>query len=302
MMKGLRTFLYELKYAFLQMKRHIMLCFSAISAIGITLLLIGSILIIGLHVNYFSNDVQKDLSIHVILNEDIDDETAISSIQSEISKLKNVSKVEVSSKDDELELMIKEKGDAFKAYRGETNPLSNAFFVYVKNASSIRKTKVEICFIRLDGVSSTAFGGDSVTSLVDMLNMIQKIGLGIVALLTLLSLYLIYNAIRTTIDSRSDEIIIMRTVGATNGFISNPFIVEGIFIGLIGSIIPYLLVHFGYEKLYESLDGKLFTPMFALFKPSTISFQVGLSIILAGALIGGFASLFAVRKYLKMKR
>ena len=133
MMKGLRTFLYELKYAFLQMKRHIMLCFSAISAIGITLLLIGSILIIGLHVNYFSNDVQKDLSIHVILNEDIDDETAISSVQSEISKLKNVSKVEVSSKDDELELMIKEKGDAFKAYRGETNPLSNAFFVYVKN-------------------------------------------------------------------------------------------------------------------------------------------------------------------------
>ena len=300
MMNGLRTFLYELKYAFLQMKRHIMLCFSAISAIGITLLLIGSILIIGLHVNYFSNDVQKDLSIHVILNEDIDDETAISSIQSEISKLKNVSKVEVSSKDDELELMIKEKGDAFKAYREETNPLSNAFFVYVKNASSIRKTSAQIQ--KIDGVSSTAFGGDSVTSLVDMLNMIQKIGLGIVALLILLSLYLIYNTIRTTIDSRSDEIIIMRTVGATNGFISNPFIVEGIFIGLLGSIIPYLLVHFGYEKLYESLGGKLFTPMFALFKPSTISFQVGLSIILAGALIGGFASLFAARKYLKMKR
>ena len=240
------------------------------------------------------------MSIHVILNEDIDDETAISSIQSEISKLKNVSKVEVSSKDDELELMIKEKGDAFKAYRGETNPLSNAFFVYVKNASSIRKTSAQIQ--KIDGVSSTAFGGDSVTSLVDMLNMIQKIGLGIVALLILLSLYLIYNTIRTTIDSRSDEIIIMRTVGATNGFISNPFIVEGIFIGLFGSIVPYLLVHFGYEKLYESLDGKLFTPMFALFKPSTISFQVGLSIILAGALIGGLASLFAARKYLKMKR
>ena len=109
-----------------------MLCFSAISAIGITLLLIGSILIIGLHVNYFSNDVQKDLSIHVILNEDINDEASISNIQNEISKLKNVSKVEVSSKDDELELMIKEKGAAFKAYRGETNPLSNAFFVYVR--------------------------------------------------------------------------------------------------------------------------------------------------------------------------
>ena len=79
----------------------------------------------------------------------------ISSIQSEISKLKNVSKVEVSSKDDELELMIKEKGDAFKAYRGETNPLSNAFFVYVKNASSIRKTSVQIQ--KIDGVSKDGF-------------------------------------------------------------------------------------------------------------------------------------------------
>ena len=250
--------------------------------------------------NYFSNDVQKDLSIHVVLNEDIDDEASIEKVKADISKIKNVSKVEVSNKDNELELMIKEKGEAFKAYRGDANPLSNAFFVYVKNASSISKTSAQIR--KIEGVSSTAFGGDSVTSLVEMLNMIQKIGLGIVALLILLSLYLIYNTIKTTIDSRSDEIMIMRTVGATNGFISNPFIVEGIFIGLLGSVVPYLLVHFGYEKLYESLNGKLFTPMFSLFKPSVIRFEVGLSIIFAGILIGGFASLFAARKYLKMKR
>ena len=300
MIKGLRTFLYELKYAFVGMKRHIMLCFSAISAIGITLLLIGSVLIIGLHVNYFSNDVQKDLSIHVVLNEDMDDEASIEKVKADISKIKNVSKVEVSNKDNELELMIKEKGEAFKAYRGDANPLSNAFFVYVKNASSISKTSAQIK--KIEGVSSIAFGGDSVTSLVEMLNMIQKIGLGIVALLILLSLYLIYNTIKTTIDSRSDEIMIMRTVGATNGFISNPFIVEGIFIGLLGSVVPYLLVHFGYEKLYESLNGKLFTPMFSLFKPTVIRFEVGLSIIFVGILIGGFASLFAARKYLKMKR
>lgn len=172
-MKGLRTFLYELKYAFLQMKRHIMLCFSAISAIGITLLLIGAVLIIGLHVNYFSNDVQKDLSIHVILNEDIKDEASIQDINDKISKLKNVDKVEFSSKDNELELMIKEKGSAFKAYRGDSNPLSNAFFVYLKDASNIRKTSAQIK--KIDGVASTAFGGDSVTSLVEMLNMIQKL-------------------------------------------------------------------------------------------------------------------------------
>lgn len=300
MMKGLRTFLYELKYAFLGMKRHIMLCFSAISAIGITLLLIGALLIIGFHVDYFSNGVQKDLSIHVILNEDITDESSIDDVKNEISKLKNVENVDFSSKDNELELMIKEKGSAFKAYRGDSNPLSNAFFVFVRNASSINETSKQIK--NIDGVASVAFGGDSVTSLVEMLNMIQKIGIGIVALLIVLSLYLIYNTICTTIDSRRNEILIMRTVGATNGFISNPFIVEGIIIGLLGSVIPYLIVHFGYQKLYTSLNGQLFTPMFALFKPDVINFQVGSSIVLAGVLIGGFASLLAARKYLKMKR
>lgn len=300
MMKVLRTFLYELKYAFVGMKRHIMLCFSAMSAIGITLLLIGSILIIGLHVNYFSNDVQQDLSIHVILNEDVTDSSSIEEVKTQIEKLKNVSKVELSTKDQELELMIKEKGDAFKAYRGKSNPLSNAFFVYVKDASSISKISHQI--EKITGVSSTAFGGNSVTSLVKMLKLIQKIGLGVVALLLILSLYLIYNTIKTTIDSRSDEILIMRTVGATNGFISNPFIVEGIVIGLVGSIIPYALIHFGYRQIYISLSGKLFTPMFALFKPGNIDFQVGLTLLLAGILIGGFASFLAARKYLKMKR
>ena len=71
---------------------------------------------------------------------------------------------------------------------------------------------------------------------------------------------------------------------------------------LLFAVIPYLIVHFGYEKLYTSLGGQLFTPMFAMFKPNTIRFQVGFSIILAGVLIGGFASLLAARKYLKMKR
>ena len=300
MRKVLRTFLYELKYAFVGMKRHIMLCFSAMSAIGITLLLIGAILIIGMHVNYFSNDIQKDLSIHVILNDDVNDSSSIDEVKTQIEKLKNVSKVELSTKDQELELMIKEKGDAFKAYRGKSNPLSNAFFVYVKNASSIEKTSNQI--EKIIGVSSTAYGGNSVTSLVKMLKLIQKIGLGIVALLLILSLYLIYNTIKTTIDSRSDEILIMRTVGATNGFISNPFIVEGIVIGLLGSIIPYALIHFGYRQVYGSLSGKLFTPMFALFKPVSIDFQVGLTLLLAGILIVGFASFLAARKYLKMKR
>lgn len=299
-MRGIRTFLYELKYAFIGIKRNFMLCMSAMSAITVTLLLVGCILVLGLHVNYFSSDIKKDLSIHVVLNDNITSDENLQSLQQEISKIKNVSKVELSSADNELELMIKEKGDAFAVYRGEDNPLSNAFFVYVKDAEKIEKTSDQI--EKIDGVSSVAYGGSSVTSLVDMLSLVQKIGLGIVVLLAILSLYLIYNTIRTTIESRKDEIMIMRTVGATNGFVRNPFIVQGIVIGLIGALIPFLALYYGYQALYNSMDGQVFTPMFALFKPMYIYIRVGISILVSGILIGGFASFLAARKYLKMKR
>lgn len=299
-MRILRTFLYELKYAFIGINRHLMLCISSMSAIAVTLLLIGLVGILSVHVNYFSTDIKQDLTIHVILKENVTSQEDIDSVKKEIKAINNVAKVELSTKENELEMMIKEKGEAFKEYRGKNNPLSNAFFVHVKDASKIDKTSKQIR--HLQNVSSTAFGGDSVTRLVEMLSLIQKIGLGIVILLVLLSLYLIYNTIKTTIDSRSDEIIIMRTVGATNGFIGKPFIVQGIIIGLVGSCIPYVLLCIGYRKVYDLVQGKLFTPMFSLFKPSTVNFELGILLIVIGILIGGFASWLATRKYIKMRR
>lgn len=299
-MTSIRTFLYELKYAFVGMKRNFMLCISAMSAITVTLFLVGCILVLGIHINYFSNDIKKDLSIHVILDDNIKSDDEIQKMESMIASLSNVSKVELSSADQELELMIKEKGEAFSVYRGENNPLSNAFFVYVKNADKIEKTSQKI--ENLVGVSSVAYGGSSVTDLVDMLSIVQKIGYGIVALLILLSLYLIFNTVKTTIDSRQDEIMIMRTVGATNGFINKPFIVQGIVIGLLGALLPFLALYFGYQALYTSFSGQIFTPLFTLFKPKYMYIRVGGCIFLMGILIGGFASFLATRKYLKMKR
>ena len=299
-MTGIRTFLYELKYAFIGMKRNFMLCLSAMSAITVTLFLVGCVLVLGIHVNYFSNDIKKDLSIHVVLDENIKSDEDIQEMKDSISSLSNVSKVELSSADQELELMIKEKGEAFSVYRGENNPLSNAFFVYVKNADKIEKTSQNV--EKLSGVSSVAYGGSSVTTLVDMLSIVQKIGYGIVALLVVLSLYLIFNTIKTTIDSRQDEIMIMRTVGATNGFVNKPFIVQGIVIGLMGALLPFLALYFGYQALYTSFSGQIFTPLFTLFKPEYIYIRVGGCIFLMGILIGGFASYLATRKYLKMKR
>lgn len=300
MKEKLNLALYELKYAFIGIKRHLLLCLSAISAITISLFLMAAFLVVGIHVDHFATNVQSDLSIHVILDQDIVEDDQIDAIEDQILELSNVDSIEFSDKENELELMIDEKGDAFSIYKGEENPLSNAFFVYVQDEKHIQDTSEQI--EQIEGVSSSAYGGSSVTQLINLLDMVRKVGYGVILLLLILSIYLIFNTIRTTIFSRQEEIIIMRQVGGTNAFIKRPFEVQGVLIGLFGSLLPVAALYFGYAKLYEVLEGQLFSNLFSLIKPNQIVWQVGLIITLIGLLIGGFASFWAVTKYLKVKR
>ncbi|MEE1448247.1 permease-like cell division protein FtsX [Faecalitalea cylindroides] len=300
MKEKLNLALYELKYAFIGIKRHLLLCLSAISAITISLFLMAAFLVVGIHVDHFATNVQSDLSIHVILDQDIVEDDQIDAIEDQILELSNVDSIEFSDKENELELMIDEKGDAFSIYKGEENPLSNAFFVYVQDEKQIQDTSEQI--EQIEGVSSSAYGGSSVTQLINLLDMVRKVGYGVILLLLILSIYLIFNTIRTTIFSRQEEIIIMRQVGGTNAFIKRPFEVQGVLIGLFGSLLPVAALYFGYAKLYEVLEGQLFSNLFSLIKPNQIVWQVGLIITLIGLLIGGFASFWAVTKYLKVKR
>lgn len=300
MKEKLNLALYELKYAFIGIKRHLLLCLSAISAITISLFLMAAFLVVGIHVDHFATNVQSDLSIHVILDQDIVEDDQINAIEDQILELSNVDSIEFSDKENELELMIDEKGDAFSIYKGEENPLSNAFFVYVQDEKQIQDTSEQI--EQIEGVSSSAYGGSSVTQLINLLDMVRKVGYGVIVLLLILSIYLIFNTIRTTIFSRQEEIIIMRQVGGTNTFIKRPFEVQGVLIGLFGSLLPVAALYFGYAKLYEVLEGQLFSNLFSLIEPNQIVWQVGLIITLIGLLIGGFASFWAVTKYLKVKR
>ncbi len=94
----------------------------------------------------------------------------------------------------------------------------------------------------------------------------------------------------------------MRNVGATNWFIKTPFMIEGMFIGLIGSIMPMMLTYFGYRYLYHSMGGKFFTNMFALQSVNSLALSICGALLLFGVIVGMIGSFLSVTKYLKWKR
>lgn len=293
-------FLYELKHAFVQIRHHFMLCLSSVSAIFISMILVSVFVVIGLHIESFSKNIESDVRIHVVLNGDVIEQAQIDEVQTQLEQIKNVKSVIFSSKDEELELMIAEKGNSFELYRGEENPLANAFFVFVKDGTKIEDTSKKIKAI--EGVADCAYGGSSVVELMNLLGKIRYVGYGAVALLLLLSLYLIYNTIRTTIYSQQDEIAIMTTVGATRRFVRVPYEIQGIVIGLTASLLTYLLVKFGYEQVYNLTGGTILIKVLKLIKPAELLQTMTVLIFGTGTLLGWLASFMAVSKYVKQSR
>lgn len=300
MIKFFRSFPRHIKNAFFSLFRHFAMSLSACSAVTVTLILFGVFLMIAGNVSLFATNIEDDVRIHVVLDSNVKKDSDIEKIQKSLEKVKDVKKVEFSDKDAELELMIKERGEDLKMFRGEENPLNHAYFVSVKNANNIDKISEEIK--RINGVKAVAYGGDSVTQLIKILNSIQNGGLIFVGLLSSLALFLISNAIKMTIYARNKEISIMRNVGATNWYIKIPFMLEGVFIGILGAILPCVFTFFVYNYLYNAMNGQIITGVFRLQPVYPFTLQVCLLITCFGIIVGLLGSFFSTTKYLKWKR
>lgn len=300
MIKFFRSFPRHIKNAFFSLFRHFAMSLSACSAVTVTLILFGVFLMIAGNVSLFATNIEDDVRIHVVLDSNVKKDSDIEKIQKSLEKVKDVKKVEFSDKDAELELMIKERGEDLKMFRGEENPLNHAYFVSVKNANNIDKISEEIK--KINGVKAVAYGGDSVTQLIKILNSIQNGGLIFVGLLSSLALFLISNAIKMTIYARNKEISIMRNVGATNWYIKIPFMLEGVFIGILGAILPCVFTFFVYNYLYNAMNGQIITGVFRLQPVYPFTLQVCLLITCFGIIVGLLGSFFSTTKYLKWKR
>lgn len=300
MNRKIRMGFYALKYAFNAIRHHFVLSISAVTSITFSLLMVAMCAMIGLNISRFSSNITGDLMIHVVLNPSRDKKEEIEVIQKDLEALENVKSVTFSDKDQELEIMIAQKGEAYARYRGENNPLSNAFFVIPVDNTKIEETASLIR--KVNGVDSVAYGGQSVHELIDVMIVARRIGYILAILLLILSVYLIYNTIRTTIYSQQDEINVMSTVGASYRFIKIPFVAQGMIIGMLGALIPTLMVWFGYARVYKRLNGVFFANILSLVDVTTMRIQAGLGIMALGMVIGFAASLMAVTRYLRMNR
>lgn len=291
-----RTFRDSIKSVF----RNFSLSIASISCISITLLLVAVALVFTKNVNNFTNELEKDLTIVVFMDRQATDEET-NNTRTIIENYSNVESVEYLSKNDVKESMQKES-DVFNSimskWTDDTNPLQNQFNIKVKDINEIKNTAKSIK--NIEKVDTVKYGEKMVDQLVSVFNGIKKGTVAVVILLVVVTIFLISNTIKLTIYSRKNEIEIMRLVGTSNSTIKLPFIFEGCFLGILGSLLPMVVTIYGYIFAYNGLNGYLFSQIIKLVEPVNICLFTCLIVLLIGAIVGTIGSYNAVRKYLKI--
>ncbi|WP_027409305.1 permease-like cell division protein FtsX [Anoxybacteroides tepidamans] len=273
--------------------------FASISAVTVTLLLVGVFLVIMFNMNHFANKIENDVEIRVYIDLTATDKDK-QALKAQIEGISEVKDVQYSSKEQELQNLIKsfgEEGSSFRLFE-QDNPLSDVYIVKAAKPTDTMKVAKKIETFKF--AHKVRYGKGQVEKLFKTLRIARNVGLGLIVGLLFTAMFLISNTIKITIFARRREIEIMRLVGATNGFIRWPFFLEGLWLGVIGAIVPISLILFVYYNIYAFLKPKLTVPFLQLLPFNPFMWEISFVLLMLGACIGVWGSMMSVRKFLKV--
>ena len=262
--------------------------------------LMACLVIIGLGAMLFFNinallDKIESQNVIMVYIEDGTTDEQIDKLNKDIYGLGNIEDCIFVSKEEAFENSKKELGEDSALLEGMENPMPDAYKVVVTDMTLFKQTVSGLK--GLEHIENVRENSDVAEKLIDIRQAVTIVIAGMVLLLFIVSLFIIANTIRITMFSRRLEISIMKAVGATNWFIRWPFMIEGIVIGIISSIVSFLVL----AGLYYGV-AYIFSDLLALFKPVAFGQYAGYIFLLfavIGMFTGSVGSLFSMGRYLK---
>ena len=307
----IRRFFRHLIESLKSLKRNGWMTVAAVSSVTITLSLVAIFASVILNTAKLASDISNNVRIVVYMRKDIADNSKTivkegqtvknndyHKIYDALTSMDHVSKVTYSSKEEQYEKLTETMGSEWKVFEGDSNPLYDAYIVDTTEHKYVDSVAAEAK--KLEGVSEVQDGGANTQKLFALSDFIRVWGLVGAGLLIFIAVFLISNTIRITIISRSREIKIMRLVGAKNSYIRGPFLFEGAWIGLLGSVLPVVLVYFGYNMAYQTMNKNLVAQNLSMIEPHLfVPAMIG-AVSVLGIFIGSLGSSISMRRFLKI--
>ena len=300
----INTFFYSVKQGFKNIFRNKMFSLASIATMAACIFMFGLFYIIITNFTSTVHSIEKGVSVTVFFDKGLS-EGEIKSIGDQIAKRAEVSRMEYVSAEDAWnafkDVYFEGKEDLAQGFSGD-NPLANSahYQIYLSDVSM--QNSLVTYLKTIDGVREVKESAKVANTLTDFNHLVGYVSAGIILILLCVAVFLISNTVTVGISVRKEEIAIMKLIGATDYLVRAPFIVEGMFIGLIGATIPLLLLYCMYQKIIVYIADKFnfigsminFVPVHTVFKtliPVAVILSVG---------IGFLGSRLTIRKHLKV--
>ena len=300
----INTFFYSVKQGFKNIFRNKMFSLASIATMAACIFMFGLFYIIITNFTSTVHSIEKGVSVTVFVDKGLS-AGEIKSIGDQIAKRAEVSRMEYVSAEDAWNafkaVYFEGKEDLAQGFAGD-NPLANSahYQIYLSDVSM--QNSLVTYLKTIDGVREVKESAKVANTLTDFNHLVGYVSAGIILILLCVAVFLISNTVTVGISVRKEEIAIMKLIGATDYLVRAPFIVEGMFIGLIGATIPLLLLYFMYQKIIVYIADKFnfigsminFVPVHTVFKtliPVAVILSVG---------IGFLGSRLTIRKHLKV--
>ena len=277
---------YGLRDTFRALWRHKAMVAVTVVTVAITFMVLGAAVLISANGQYIEKNLEDDVEIVVFLDTDVTvDERA--AIEGAITSLDGYESMRYVTKDEALVIM----GERFGGETGLTNalggviPLPDAYYIKMQEIEKMPQAAQAV--EKLDGVELVRYGQDTVQNMSAFAKALWVGCIAIVAAMIVAALVLVNSTIRLTVSARSEEIAIMKYIGATDFYVKIPFFLEGV-----------ALLYFGYGAAIGYAGEHI--AFLNLITDKALVIEVGLYLLLGGAVLGGIGSNLAVRKYLRV--
>lgn len=276
---------------------HGFMSFAAVCMIVACLLIMGSFTLVAVNLDKNLGDLENENQLAVYIDESYTEEKALS-LEEQISQVPNVTKITFESKKTALENWKAKYSDVDLMDNLPDDAFRDRFYVHMDNIELIAQTKQDLEAV--SGVANVVAAVEIAEGFVMVRNIATGVALVLVGILLVVSLFIIANTIKLATFYRREEIAIMKMCGATDGFIRWPFVVEGLALGLAGSLVAFFLQWGIYQ-----LVAKNIVQSNGLSLMTMISYVSMVDVILpvfcgVGVLIGVGGSLIAIRKFLQV--
>lgn len=292
----INTINYFIVDALKSIKRNITVSFAAMLTVLVTFFVLGTFTLVGLNFNKTIEDVADKIEIKVYLQDDIKLVNQ-REVEIKLAEQEGVKAVTYESKDEAFTKLKKDlEGNSgmLEGYSLENNPLASSYIVTLEDASYAGDVSKAV--EDMTGVESITNQQELIEKISNVVDFVQILGIVLFFVFIGVSIFLIMNTIKLAVYSRRREVGIMKFVGATDWFIRWPFVIEGMIIGAVGSLLATVILYFIYRGIFGFIASNL---LIANLVPVSFVLTTLLGgFLLGGIVVGAIGSIAALRKFL----